>query len=771
MKINSTLLNDEEFKWVKNSILNADDVDGEGSFRVKLIEYINDTADNDDDKYFFDMLPFVRFLEPGSDGIAYTDESKRIFMNAPCQHIGKNFKQWDFTFDHECLHQLWDTFGVRDKLVADGYEYNHQVLNIASDCVINDYLSHYRKKEQAPNTITPKYLKEKFGVEYDRKVDTQYTLYLKLIEKQDNIENDPLCKEVNQDFDGKIKPKEVRKKEGPTPPPPAPPQGRHSADFIKGWTDAIKDVVDKKVNPADPNLKPKNTGNEEYDDGYNAAIDNMKKGIEDGIDISDGGNGGKKGPQSDLPQIPWDIDNQAGDDESGESSKDDSESKDGKSGKSDADTAKDAANNAQNSADAAKEAAEAAQDVADAAKAAGDENADEIQDAADKAAEAAEAAQDAADKAKKAAQEAAEAEDDGDSKGAGKAAKEAEDAAKEASNAAKEAADAAKTAGDLGKKSEDADTQKAGEKANKAADKANNTNDNSDDDGNDGSNNTNNNQNDGDKKAGKGHIAPVETAKDLEKLKKDAEEVINEYKNKLAGDLGEFLAKCKSSVKLEKDGLAAQVTKGVKGWNVELDKRINKFVKQKVFQKKRQWESTYSRIKRGTGYVKMGEPLQPGRKVKDDTMVINVAFYIDRSGSMGSALDTVFDATYVICDALKKRYRKEKVVDDIVFKILAFDDGIDEIKFGNKTTLGGGTMTMSDLLKSIQRYTNNYLINVVITDGFFTINDSEVKKFIEDVNGIVVYIVNRDFPEMEKLANQLTTKLFFIKADSEFKID
>lgn len=768
MKINSTLLNDEEFKWVKNSIINADDVDGEGTFRVKLIEYINDTADNDDDKYFFDMLPFVRFLEPGSEGIAYTDESKRIFMNAPCQHIGKNFKQWDFTFDHECLHQLWDTFGVRDKLVAEGYEYNHQILNIASDCVINDYLSHYRKKEQAPNTITPKYLKERFGVEYDRKVDTQYSLYLKLIEKQDKIENDPLCKEVNQDFGGKIKPKEVRKKEGPTPPPPPPP-GKHSDDFIKGWTDAIKDVVDKKVKPTDPNLKPKNTGNEEYDAGYNAAINNMKKGIEDGIDISDGGGGGK-GPQSDLPQIPWDIDNQDGDGESGESSKNDPDSKDGKSGKSDADSAKEAAEAAQNSADAAKEAADAAQDVADAAKAAGDENADEIQDAADKAAEAAEKAQDAADKAKEAAQEAADAEDDGDSKGAGKAAEEAEDAAKKAAEAAKEAADATKTAGDLGEESDDSDTQKAGEKAKEAADKANNAADNSEGSGDDGSNDPNDNQNDGDKKAGKGHIASVETAEDLEKLKKDAEEVIKEYKNKLAGDLGEFLAKCKSSAKLEKDGLAAQVTKGVKGWNVELDQRINKFVKQKVFQKKRQYQSTYSRIKRGTGYVKMGEPLQPGRRVKDDTMVINVAFYIDRSGSMGSALDTVFDAAYVICDALKKRYRKEKVVDDIIFKILAFDDDIDEIKFGNKTTLGGGTMSMSDLLKSIKRYTNNYLINVVITDGYFNINDSEVKKFIEDVNGIVVYIVNRDFPEMEKLAKQLNTKLFFIKADSAFKI-
>ena len=80
-------------------------------------------------------------------------------------------------------------------------------------------------------------------------------------------------------------------------------------------------------------------------------------------------------------------------------------------------------------------------------------------------------------------------------------------------------------------------------------------------------------------------------------------------------------------------------------------------------------------------------------------------------------------------------------------------------------------MSMSELLKSIKKYSNNYLINVVITDGYFDINDSEVKKFIEDVNGIVVYIVNRDFPEMEKLANQLKTKLFFIKADGEFKID
>lgn len=770
MKINSTLINDEEFKWVKNSILNADSIDGEGSFRVSLVEYINDTADNDDDKYFYDMLPFVRFLTPGSDAIAYTDESKRIFLNAPCQHIGKNFKQWDFTFDHECLHQLWDTFGVKDKIIANGYEYNHMVLNIASDCVINDYLSHYRRKEQAPNTITPRYLSEQFGVEYDRNIDTQYTLYLKLIEKKDNIEKDPVCQQV----EGKIKPKEVRKKKGPTPPPPPPPKGKHSKDFIKGWTDAIKDVVGKKVDPTDPNLKPKNTGNEEYDAGYNAAINNMKKGIEDGIDINTGGGGGKKGPQSDLPQIPWDIDDKSdNNDGSGGTGKDDSDNKDSSSKKSAADSAKKSASDAQNAADAAKEAADAAQKAADAAKEAGDENADDMQDAADKAAEAADKAQRAADKASDAAEEAAGAGDDTEE--ANDAAKRADKAAKEAADAAKEAADAAKEAGDLGEESDDSDTHDAAKKAQNAAKKAQNASDkaNGDESGDDNNNSDSNDQNDSDsstQKPGTGHIAPVESTKDLEKLKKDAADVINEYKNKIAGDLGEFLAKCKSSVKLEKDGLAAHVTKGVKGWNVELDNRINKFVKQKVFQKKRQWQSTYSRIRRGTGYVKIGEPLQPGRRVKDDTMIINVAFYIDRSGSMSGSLDTVFNASYEICEALKKKYRKEKVVEDVIFKILAFDDRISEVKYGNKTTPGGGTMSMSQLMKSIKQYSNNYLINVVITDGYFEINDSEVKKFINDVNGIVVYIVNRDFPEMEKLANQLKTKLFFIRADGNFKI-
>lgn len=759
MEIKSTLLNDKDFEWVKNSILNADSIDGEGDFKVKLIEYINDTSYNDDDMFFYDMLTNARFLKPGSDSIAYTNPDKLIFLNAPCEAVGKNYRLWDFIYDHECLHQLWDTFAVGEKIKTNGIKYDHTLLNIVSDCIINDYLSRIRKKDQAPNTITPEYLKEKYGVNYDHKVDTQYSLYLKCLEELENIKKDPFY----VDPDKKLKPKQVNKNDGPTPPPP--PQGKHSEDFKRGWVDAIKDVVNKKVDPTDSNLKPKDTGNSEYDKGYNSAIAQMKEGLENGIDISSGGDNNSSGG-SDLPDIPWDMDNdndQSGDSQSGDDSNDESD-------KSSASNAAKSAQEAQDAADAAKKAADAAQDAADAANEAGDPNASDIQDAADKAKNAAEHAQEAADEAKEAANKAADAEEDGDSEGAAKAAQDAADAADKAKEAANEAGDATKQAGETASESDDEATQEAGEKAQNEGENAKDSaKDGKDGDSNDGKNGKNNNNKS--KGWGTGHVAPVESKEDLEKIRKNAEDIINEYKNKLSGKLGEFISKCKSSARGEKDGLATNVSKGVKGWNTELDQRINKYVKQKVFQKKRQWESTYSRVKRGTGYVKQGEVLQPGRRIKDDTLIINVAFYLDRSGSMGTSLDTVFKACYIICEALKKRYRKEKVVEDILFKILAFDTNITEIKYGKKCSLGGGTMAMSDLLQSIKKYSNDFMINVVITDGEFDINNTEVKKFINDVNGIVIYIVNRKFPEMQKLAKELNTKLFFIEADSSFKIN
>jgi hypothetical protein len=163
--INSSLLNDDDFKSVKYSIENISKIDGKEDFRVQMIEYINDTADNNDDVFFFDMLPFVAFLNPNDNAIAYTTPNKTIFLNSPGR-VGENHRVWDFIYCHECLHQLWDTFAVGAEIEKNGVEYNHNILNIASDCVINDYLSYYRKKTMFEDGISPEYLKEKFNVEF-----------------------------------------------------------------------------------------------------------------------------------------------------------------------------------------------------------------------------------------------------------------------------------------------------------------------------------------------------------------------------------------------------------------------------------------------------------------------------------------------------------------------------------------------------------------------------------------------------------------------------
>ena len=60
-------------------------------------------------------------------------------------------------------------------------------------------------------------------------------------------------------------------------------------------------------------------------------------------------------------------------------------------------------------------------------------------------------------------------------------------------------------------------------------------------------------------------------------------------------------------------------------------------------------------------------------KIKEDKMDINVAFYIDKSGSMDNSIDNVFEAVFYIADALKKYFGKEKVVNDTIFESYAFD--------------------------------------------------------------------------------------------------
>ena len=623
MEIKSSLINSKELKLLKDSLIAASEVDGKENFRVRLIEYIDDTADNEEDEFFYDMMEFCRFLKPDPETTAYTTPDHIIYLNAPGV-FGEKVREWDFIYCHECLHQLWETFAVEDQIKKNGIKFDHYVLNVASDCVINDYLSAIRKKTAPPQGITPEYLKETFGVEYDRKVDTQFTLYLKLLEVAEKLRKDKKCQD-SQDADN-------NGGDGPT------------GDGPQGG--------------GDPNKKPKN-----------------------GKDGSS-----QEGKQSDA------NDNTA--------------------------------EGAQKSADEAKKAADKAQQNADSGKGS-QKDADDAKDAAKEAQDAAYRAKDAANK--------------GDNEGEAKAAQEA----KAAANKAKELAgedNTDRTDGN-GKGSEDK-TQ-------------------------DGK--------------GQGHDSPEGigisgelTEEEKAQIKAKAESVIKKYKEKISGAFGDFIKKCRNSAKCDPNGLANNTRKGKGAWNKQMDVAINAYVKKNLDKKRRQFEQTYKRVKRGSGIVKMGAPIIPGKRIKDDKMPINIAYYIDRSGSMEACIDDVFKAAFKISEALKQRFRKDKLVKSTDFRTFVFNTHMDEIKFGQTTYASGGTMGLDQILEFINKNTKNVLINIIITDAGFTVNEKEIKNFLKTgVDGLVIFITNIENAEVKKIADEpeFKTKLIYILADANFDVE
>ncbi len=191
----------EDFQWVLKSILEIGDQNSE--WKADFIEFVNSDTSDAQSSFYYDMLPFVRFTNEGPNVGAYTTPDHLIWMNAPDGFsIGKQDFKWEFIYFHECMHQLWDTFDVERNIEKQFGSCDHELLNIASDCVINDFL-HVNKKMPYPTDglVTPEWLEKNTGVIYDRTKDTQFGLYEKLLKVKDKL---PKPKpQPNQDSNGK----------------------------------------------------------------------------------------------------------------------------------------------------------------------------------------------------------------------------------------------------------------------------------------------------------------------------------------------------------------------------------------------------------------------------------------------------------------------------------------------------------------------------------------------------------------------------------------
>jgi len=216
-------LDDEEFAGLKYTLYNSG---GNEDWKLDFIEFLEEETDASGKEYFYYMMPCIRFIvDPKS--IAYTTPQSAICLSAPHDDVKTTMPNWYFIYLHECLHQMWDTFGAADEIRDKLGECDEYILNIASDCVINDFLNtniHFKLKYPTDGLVTPRSIKDDYGVIFDKRTDTQVSLYEKLIEAKDKIYKQP-----PQGYD----PPKIDKK---------------SDEYVKGWNQAMADYAAGKIN-------------------------------------------------------------------------------------------------------------------------------------------------------------------------------------------------------------------------------------------------------------------------------------------------------------------------------------------------------------------------------------------------------------------------------------------------------------------------------------------------------------------------------------------
>lgn len=255
-------------------------------------------------------------------------------------------------------------------------------------------------------------------------------------------------------------------------------------------------------------------------------------------------------------------------------------------------------------------------------------------------------------------------------------------------------------------------------------------------------------------------------------VKKQAEEVIKKYQNKLSGAFGDFVRKCKVSAKdaTQAKGMVTYAKKAAPHWNKAFKSTVETYISQLVYNKHREMERTFSRIKRGSGFIEYGDPIFAGKKLKEDKLNITLAYYIDRSGSMSGRIDNVFSLAYEISKMIHKQNVGDKVVGAFDFKYYAFDTVMHEITGGKKVSADGGTMDLDDIIEFMTKNTRDYLMNIVITDAGFSIDDKKIISQMKDLGGMVIIITNEDSEGLHDIEKKSKGKIKWIRADSEFTL-
>lgn len=423
-----------------------------------------------------------------------------------------------------------------------------------------------------------------------------------------------------------------------------------------------------------------------------------------------------------------------------------------------------------NAKDASNEAKMAANEMAHSSEV---ENMDAEQAAADAKKSAEEAAADA-----KAAREAADqmsssGEDDNIKKTAQKAAERAEKAAKDAEKAAQQAQKAYKD-GNLEKAQEAAqkgreaaDIAKASRNSAERAEELNQESDHNED------------WSGGDMSEEDRERNPEDLEGDLYDCSEYVAKVTKQFANKLTGPIGDFLNKCRDSVKDIKRIKSEQKKVAVKtyakraknAWDVDFKRIIDTYVTDCIQERKRAYKHTYMKPNRRQGQVKDGDVIKKGRMPKPDKMDITMTFYIDISGSMsGGKVVNAFKAAYAYSDFIEKKNKSESIINSFDYTYYAFNTKFYKITGKKIPSANGDNVDFNRILEYIEEHSLNDMINVIITDAQFNIGTQKCIECIKRTSGLFIVIANnsRNEFEFEKMKKALQEKFEFLQADDNF---
>ena len=779
----------------QDSVLNMAKDDRE--FGLKFAKHLRYVFYNTGDEFLYNMVQALRYLKDDGVTVAYTTPDKYIYLNAPKgAGIGKVMDKWKFIYIHECLHQIWDTFGVEEKVRKEKGSCNHGLMNIASDCVINDFINNYFNLDYPTDgLVTPEAIKEDFDVEYDRKKDNQYSLYLKL---EPFLQQAQSLQKYKKEFEGakapqiNIKPQEGGAQGNTNLIPTGQPYKNGHEKAIYLINRILKDKYDEfDANDGDvnkvitalqsaigeiqklsgksksytfeslivfedaaPNMQTFEQG---FEAGIQEAINTINQTIE-GIQAMLSGGGSSGG---DIPMPPQDKNvpdfneteenlflpktlgsfnqpqNGGGNNDKGGSSDEDIDNMNENS----------AAQDAQKSADKAKESANKAKSKAN-----------QSGNKSDK--DAANEAQKAANEAQKAANEAQKAADSGDKKGAQKAAKEARDAANKAQKAAGEEQNGKANMpnkNDLGK-----DPAKGGNTAKKDKSMSN------------------------ENAWGNGEDAGIDIEnledfqKELDEDEMTPEKIVDMYKKKLSGKIGEFISKCKKA-KSEGSGFVgfSPLGRDRKKWSSQFMSSVVSSMRSNITRLEREWRKTFARPNRRNGVVRMGQVLKKGRIEVKEGVTITMKFFVDRSGSMENwGVRKALSAVWSVCDTIKAQYNDNKMIKGFDCMVYPFDEGIHKpLKYGEMYSSGGSNVgfdvTLRNMVKISTESGENTMLNVILTDGRWDIPVNSSLTELRKMAGAVIFITNNEDHEQLDALEEIESKFDRFKlilADKEWTL-